>query len=123
MQPRLHPGTAVGRVNGHGVTQACGATGRKCVSGTGWLQPRSHTQSPHQGPTTTGTTEPRGRTVPRCRLHKGRPVAAGRELGKKYLQWEESKYHDRDILIAGWRLLFIFFNPFFFFFFSPCPLF
>lgn len=121
MQPRLHPGTAVGRVNGHGVTQACGATGRKCVSGTGWLQPRSHTQSPHRGPTATGTTEPHGRTVPRCRLHKGRPVAAGRELGKKYLQWEESKYHGRDILIAGWRLLFIFFNPFFFFF--SCPLF
>lgn len=42
MQLRLHPGVAVGRVNGCGVTQAHGATGRKCVSGTGWLQPQGH---------------------------------------------------------------------------------
>lgn len=36
-------------------------------------------------------------------------MAAGRELGKKCLQWEESKYHRRDILIAGWRSLLLIF--------------
>lgn len=61
-----------------------------------------------RGATTAGMAEPRGWTVPRCRLHKGQRVAAGRELGKKYLCWEESKYRSWDILIAGWRLLFNF---------------
>lgn len=55
------------------------------------------------------TAGPRGHTVPQGHLHKGQPVAAGRELGKKCLQWEESKYHRRDILIAGWRSLLLFF--------------
>lgn len=99
MQPRF-PGAAAGRVNGRRVTQAGerGAMGRKCVSGTGWLPPRGHT---HRGLIATGMAEPRGQPVPRCRLHKDRPVASGRELGKKYLQWEESKYRGRDILIAS----------------------
>lgn len=74
---------------------------------------RGATRSRRSGGHRPATAGPRGRTVPQGHLHKGRPVAAGRELGKKCLQWEESKYHCRDILIAGWRsLLIIFFNPF-----------
>lgn len=40
-------------------------------------------------------------------LHKGQPVAAGLELGKKYLQWEESKYRGWNILIASWEIFFL----------------
>lgn len=100
------PAAGVGAQPREGLTATVlhkrgGAAGRKCVSGTGWDR-----VAPAAGPRAAtdrapAAAEPGGRTGPRCHLCKGRPVAAGRALGKKYLEWEESKHRGRDILIAG----------------------
>lgn len=64
------PGVAVGRVNGSG--RCVSPTGRKCVSGTRWLQ----RGPPDRGPTAGARPSP-WPVAGRCHLHKGWPVAAG----------------------------------------------
>lgn len=114
-EPRPGPGVAAapeGLTEGRGYTSARGHGQKVCQ----WDR-MAPTAGPRAAAAPGAIAPPRpGPAAGPCHrghLHKGRPVAAGRELGKKCLQWEESKYHRRDILIAGWRsLLLIFFNPF-----------
>ncbi|KAM7025646.1 nuclear receptor ROR-beta-like [Acridotheres tristis] len=65
---------------------------------------RGATRSRRSGGHRPATAGPRGRTVPQGHLHKGRPVAAGRELGKKCLQYTLSYMpppHVRSVADGG----------------------
>lgn len=105
---RSRRGRGPGRVNGRGYTSARGHGQKVCQ----WDR-MAPTAGPRAAAAPGAIAPPRpGPVAGPCHkghLHKGRPVAAGRELGKKCLQWEESKYHCRDILIAGWKSLLLIF--------------
>lgn len=105
LPPRCcHRPQPAGRVNGCGQRRYTSAVREQKVCQWDRRTPAAWARGMDAGPIATVWLSPMAGW---WHLHKGQPVAAGLELGKKYLQWEESKYRGWDILIASWEIFFL----------------